>query len=181
VHNLVTRGSMAIVPLIACFGLCITASADTQYNVTITGSNLTTTTCGAEAAVNAVGTLDINSAGEMYLSVPSGGVACYIGAENSQGGGVPVVTNEFISGLTGEGTASGLQSLTDGWYAEEGELCQEIGSCAVSDDASNSVNSNDIEALINTGGSSQAFTIYNNGGTSDGSVTVAAQGAPVGL
>lgn len=163
------------VPLAVFFGLAVSASADTTYDITIAAAAGTASTCKA----GNTGTFETFTDGGVLLEAPSGSTSgCYVG-NYSGTPGAPTpngAETSFISGLTGEGTATGLNSLATGYYAEFGAICGGPGQCTASNNSSNGAGSGDIDVLVNSGSTSQTFSIYNTGGTKDSAGNTAPTG-----
>lgn len=133
--------------------------------ITVTGVSGVAATC----AVGNTGTFTISSGG-ILLEAPGGSTAgCYVGGfSGTAGSPSPNGTDTtYISGLSGEGTAAQLDSLTTGWYSEFGAICGGTSQCTASNASTNQNNSGDIEVLVNAGSSAVNFQIYDNNGTLD--------------
>ncbi len=133
--------------------------------ITITGASGTASTC----ASGDTGTFTI-SAGGILLEAPGGSTAgCYVGGFSGTAGAPTPngADTTYIGGLSGEGTAAQLGTLTTGWYAEFGVICGGTSQCTASNSSTNQNNSGDIEVLVNSGSTAVNFQIYDNNGTLD--------------
>jgi hypothetical protein len=138
--------------------LCFAMTSAKATSVSIVATNTAFTACPAGTA----GTLTTNSSGGIVVEFLGVTTGCYIGDS-----GVTGAASTYIGSLTTEGSASGLNSLSTGWYAENGAMCDATGSCSTANNSTNNNTSGDFEVLINRGSSSTTFQIYNTGGTVD--------------
>src|SRR5579884_844360 len=149
---------------VLCFAGALSANAST---ITITGTSGAAATCTA----GLTGTFTIDAAGGVLLEAPNGTGGCYVGGYSGTAASpTPNGTDTTyinITGVSTEGTAAQLFSLTTGWYAEFGVLCGGPGQCTASQNSSNNNNSGDIEILVNSGGTSKNFQIQDNTGAID--------------
>jgi hypothetical protein len=139
--------------------LCLAAASASATSVTVQANNGNYAACPS----GTTGVLTTNSAGGIDVVFAGTDNGCYIGDS-----GVTGTPSTYIGSLTGEGTASGLNSLSTGWYAEYGAMCDATGSCNYSSSSTNGSGSADFDVLINRTGSTMTFQIYNSSNTIDG-------------
>lgn len=148
---------------VVCAAAAFSAKADSVYSVT-----LSSVSSGTGCSAGQTGTLDINSSGGLYLSLPSTGPtagSCYVGATGTQPPATPAIAS-YISGLTGELSGSSAASLSAGYVAESNVIeCIEPAVCTGSNSATNGPNSGDVDVIFNPTSSSTMTTLYQSNGT----------------
>ena len=150
---------------VAGFLLAVGTVCASATTVTISAVTPGSGTCAA----GQTGTLVTDASGGINVNVMSGGsTTCFVGADGTFGNANDTT---FIGGLNTEGTAAGLNALAQGWYAENGMICNGTSGgsplCVQANSSTDGTNSGDVDVLINRTGSSVVFTTYNTGGTAN--------------
>jgi MYXO-CTERM domain-containing protein len=165
----------------SCFIFGVSANADTvfgTYTVTINSVAGVTSACTA----GSTGTFQTFTSGGILLEAPTSSTSgCYVGGYSGTAGaptpnGTPTTFIDGTAWTHPTGSASQLDALTTGWYAEFGAICGGTGQCTASNSMTNSSNSGDIELFINQTGSSKTFTSYDSSGNALSNFNPAATG-----